>query len=52
MVVFVISLMRKWIGKEDDSISTEIKNIDKSDMGVVGYHEMGIVPAFTILDLK
>ena len=52
MLVFVTQLVRKWIGKEDDALSTVIKNIPKDDLGVVKYDEMGIAPIFSIVDMN
>ena len=51
MLVFVTQLVRKWIGKEDDTLTTVMKNISKADLGVVNYDEMGIAPYFAIMDL-
>ena len=52
MVVFVSILVKKWIRKEDDTLSTVIKNINKPDLGIVNFDDLGITPYYAIWDLK
>ena len=52
MVLFVSQLLKKWIKKEDDTLSTVIKNIAKPDLGEVNFDDMGISPFYAIWDMK
>ena len=51
MIIFVFSLIEKWIKKEDDSLLTIVKNIDGEKLGGVDFGDTGILLTFLIYDM-
>ena len=52
MITYVYFQSKKWLLKEDDSISSYTKYVDPDDMGVVSYNEAAISPYFLFFDIR